>query len=126
MKSFTYVREDNVSKKEDCSYEISYYRLTVISKTRLCNSKLADELFEYFKIDMLEWRLNKLRRVYKCLETKIENQGNIATVTITRRPWFKKWKNCLHRIFYGGNNFFEFIKKGLHFIILWYNIVHNK
>lgn len=89
MKTVTYVKEAEVEKKESNSYSISYYRLTVISKTRICNSKLVDELFEYFKLDMLEWRLSKLRKKYNRLETKVENQGNIAIVTITKRPWFK-------------------------------------
>lgn len=90
MKSFIYVKEAEVEKRENDSYLISYCRLKVISKTRIWNSKLADELFEYFKNDMLEWRLNKLRKKYKRLETNVESQGNIAVVTITKRPWFKK------------------------------------
>lgn len=90
MKAITYVREDNVSKQVDSSYTISYYRLTVVSKTRFCNSKLVNELFEYMKNDLLEWRLNRLRKENKRLVTEIENNGNIATVTITKRPWFKK------------------------------------
>ncbi len=90
MNAITYVREDNVSKHNGSSYEISYYRLTVVSKTRVCKSKLVDELFEYMKNDLLEWRLNRLRKKYKRLVTEVENNGNIATVTITKRPWFKK------------------------------------
>ena len=90
MRAITYVREANVSKKQDTSYALSYYRLTVVSKTRICNSKLVDELFEYLKNDILEWRLNRLRKEHNRLVTEIKNDGNIATVTITKRPWFKK------------------------------------
>lgn len=90
MMTKTFVREAEVPEKTATSYTISYYRLTVVDKSGKCSVKLVDELFDYFKSDMLEWRLNRLRKEHKRLETSIEKIGTDAKVVITKRSWFQK------------------------------------
>lgn len=90
MRKKVYTREGENAEKTKSSYTIAYYRITVEDSARICNSKLVDELFECYKSGMLEWRLNRLRKKHKRLETEVEDHGTIATVTIKKRPLLKK------------------------------------
>lgn len=90
MRKKVYTREGEHSEKTKSSYTIAYYRLTVEDFSGVCDSKLIDELFECYKSEMLEWRLNRLRKKHKRLETEVEDHGTIATVTIKKRPLLKK------------------------------------
>lgn len=90
MKTVTYSKETEIERKTETSYTVGYCRLTVIDATRICNKALFKDLLEAFQLDILEWRLNRLRREHKRLETNVEYGENYVTVRITKRPLFKR------------------------------------
>lgn len=86
----TFIKTATITETKDHSHTMDFYRVTVKDMSGICTNKMAEELLDCFQKDILEWKLNQLRKKHRRLVTMTEYSGNDVTILFTKKPFWEK------------------------------------